>query len=147
MLGAIDKDLAAFFAVSETTINNWKTEHPEFLESIKGAKDAANAKVVRSLFERATGYSHPEDKVFSVMDKDGNPLIVPTIKHYPPDTAAAFIWLKNRDSENWRDKTVQEHTGKNGGPIETSDMTEREIARRIAFALAQGVQDPERKEE
>jgi hypothetical protein len=30
----------------------------------------------------------------------------------------------------------QEHTGKDGGPIETADMTEVEKARRLAFALA-----------
>ncbi len=29
-----------------------------------------------------------------------------------------------------------EHTGKDGGPIETRDMTDREIARRLAFVLA-----------
>lgn len=34
--------------------------------------------------------------------------------------------------------TKQELTGKNGGAIETSDMSERDLARRIAFALAKG---------
>jgi phage terminase small subunit len=33
-----------------------------------------------------------------------------------------------------------EHTGKDGGPIETADMTETELARRIAFALQKGAQ-------
>jgi hypothetical protein len=35
-------------------------------------------------------------------------MIVPTTKHYPPDTAAAIIWLKNRQPERWRDKIEQE---------------------------------------
>ncbi len=34
--------------------------------------------------------------------------------------------------------TKQELTGKDGGAIETADMSERELARRIAFALAKG---------
>ena len=34
--------------------------------------------------------------------------------------------------------TKQEITGKDGGAIETSDMSERELARRIAFALRKG---------
>jgi hypothetical protein len=34
--------------------------------------------------------------------------------------------------------TKQEITGKDGGAIETADMSERELARRIAFALAKG---------
>lgn len=38
LLGATDKDLAQFFEVTETTINNWKNDHPEFFESIKKGK-------------------------------------------------------------------------------------------------------------
>lgn len=33
-----------------------------------------------------------------------------------------------------------EHTGKDGGPIETADVTDQEAARRIAFTLAKAVQ-------
>ena len=93
LLGAIDRDLGSFFDVCEKTINTWKEEHPSFLQSIKEAKKEADAKVVRSLFERATGYEHPEDKIFN---NNGSELIVATTKHYAPDTAAAIFWLKNR---------------------------------------------------
>jgi len=34
-----------------------------------------------------------------------------------------------------------EHTGKDGKPIEVTDVSETELARRIAFALAQGVKE------
>src|SRR6476620_7619911 len=37
----------------------------------------------------------------------------------------------------WIEK--HEHTGKDGGPIETKDVSENEAARRIAFILAQGM--------
>ena len=30
--------------------------------------------------------------------------IVHYTEHFPPDTAAAFIWLKNRQPHRWRDK-------------------------------------------
>lgn len=33
-----------------------------------------------------------------------------------------------------------EHTGKDGGPIQTEDVSDQEAARRIAFALNKGVQ-------
>jgi phage terminase small subunit len=36
-----------------------------------------------------------------------------------------------------------EHTGKNGGPIETKDLTDNDIARRIAFALQKGLKAAE----
>lgn len=37
--------------------------------------------------------------------------------------------------------TKNELTGKNGGAIETSDISERELARRIAFTLAKGARN------
>lgn len=43
LLGATDKDLANFFDVTETTINNWKLDHHEFFESIKKGKEIADA--------------------------------------------------------------------------------------------------------
>ena len=107
LLKAIDKDLGDFFGVDESTINNWKRSHPEFLESIKRGKMVADAEVAKKLHERATGYEHPEEKIFC--NSDGKVTVVHTTKHYPPDTAAAFIWLKNR--AGWRDKQEHEHSG------------------------------------
>jgi hypothetical protein len=101
LLGATDRELADFFEVSEATVNTWKQRHPAFLDSIKEGRKAADAKVARSLFERACGYSHPEDKIFQY---EGAPVIVPTTKHYPPDTMAASLWLRNRRPDLWRDK-------------------------------------------
>ena len=37
-LGATDKELADFFDVTTTTINNWKVNFPEFLASLKMGK-------------------------------------------------------------------------------------------------------------
>jgi hypothetical protein len=105
LLGAIDKELADFFGVQEKTLNNWKHNHPEFLQSIKEGKEIADANVASRLYERAMGYSHPEDKIFN---DNGEPMIVPTTKHYPPDPTAAIFWLKNRRKEQWRDKQDME---------------------------------------
>ena len=35
LLGAIDKELAECFSVSVQTLNKWKKDYPEFLESLK----------------------------------------------------------------------------------------------------------------
>lgn len=110
-LGATDADLARFLEVSEATINTWKLEHPEFLESIKAGKAQADAEVASKLFHRATGYEHPEDDIRTVSMGDGagsEIVITPTVKHYPPDTTAAIFWLKNRRPDLWRDKVHQE---------------------------------------
>lgn len=101
LLGAIDEELAEFFEVSVTTIKNWKNSHPGFLSAIKKGKMVADSKVAERLYERAMGYSHPE---IHVSNYKGEIALTELTKHYPPDTVAAFIWLKNRQPEKWRDK-------------------------------------------
>lgn len=103
-LGATDKDLADLFGVCEATINNWKKDFPSFLESLKQSKADLDAKVERALFQRATGYSHPEQKVFN---NNGEPMLVDTEKHYPPDTGACVVWLANRQPEKWKKDPAQ----------------------------------------
>jgi hypothetical protein len=119
LLGATDKELAVFFGVSEATINNWKLDYPEFLESITEGKEKADAMVAERLFERAMGYTHPEEKIFN---NQGEIVRAKTVKHYPPDTKAATFWLKNRQKEKWSDRQKIEHTGADGGAIEYSDI-------------------------
>lgn len=118
-LGATDKELAEFFEVSEKTLNNWKKEHPNFLQSIKRGKIISDAEVADKLYQRAIGYEHKEDKIFQY---EGSPVIVPTKKIYAPDPTAAIFWLKNRQKDKWRDKQDLEHSGPNGGPIETKSQ-------------------------
>jgi hypothetical protein len=65
LLGATDKEMADFFGVSEVTFNAWKKNHPEFLKSLKKGKEIADANVASRLYERAMGYSHPEEKIFN----------------------------------------------------------------------------------
>lgn len=105
--GLTDSEIAEKVGVCERTINNWKKSHPEFLQSLKEGKVIADERVVRSLFERATGYSHPE---VHVSNFQGTITLTPLVKHYPPDTTAAIFWLKNRRPDEWRDKTEVDQT-------------------------------------
>lgn len=129
-LGATDEDLADFFQVSIRTINNWKSEHPQFLQSLKGGKDQADDRVERSLYQRAVGYTHDSTHFSSFQ---GSVTETPFRNHCPPDVTAQIFWLKNRKPELWRDRQSHELTGKDGGPIQTEEVSARdEVARRIA---------------
>ncbi len=100
-----DEEIAALFGVNEQTVKNWYKQYPEFLASVKRAKSIADDKVERSLFERGTGYSHPDVHI------TGKGKIIPIIKHYPPDPTSMIFWLKNRRPKDWREKTEVEHSG------------------------------------
>lgn len=100
-LGATDVELAEFFEVAASTVGKWKNDHPEFSESIKAGKILSDAEVADKLFHRALGYSHEAEKIMVVA---GQVERVPYVEHYPPDTAAAIFWLKNRQRGRWRDK-------------------------------------------
>ncbi|MCY1166639.1 hypothetical protein D9M73_65850 [compost metagenome] len=120
LLGATDKKLGDFFNVSEQTVNAWKLAHADFLESITRGKEGADAEIAQALFHRAKGYSHPEDDIKSVAlggNMGSEIVITPTIKHYPPDTQAASLWLRNRQPKLWRDKTEVTHANDKDNPL------------------------------
>jgi len=114
-LGATDAQLADFFRVSVSTVNLWKSQHPEFSESIKVPKAQADDRVEQSLYRRAMGYEHDETDIRVVA---GGIVETPIRKHYPPDTTAAIFWLKNRRPSEWREKVENVVTGADGGPVQ-----------------------------
>lgn len=120
LLGATDIELAAFFGISTGTLDAWKKRHSEFLSSIKSGKDIADAEVADRLYQRALGYSHKAVKIMAV---DKTVVREDYVEHYPPDTQAASLWLRNRQPKKWRDKQDIEHAGKDGGPIQTETTT------------------------
>lgn len=105
-LGATDREIAAFFEVAESTLYLWKHTHPEFSEALKVGKDAADNRVVQSLYRKAVGYTFDSEKIFQF---EGQVIRAPTVEHVPPSDTAAIFWLKNRRKDKWRDKQEVEH--------------------------------------
>ena len=106
LLGATDDALADFFSIAVSTLNKWKKDHPEFMESLKSGKQIADANVAQSLYNRALGYTTKETKIASFEGRITDALDVD--KHYPPDPTSAIFWLKNRQPALWRDKPAEE---------------------------------------
>lgn len=108
VLGATDEDLADFFEVSVRTIARWKSEHEDFCQALKVAKEEADNRVERSLYQRAVGYSFDSEKIFN--GKDGI-VRAATREHCPPDVTAQIFWLKNRRRQSWQEKQEVQHSG------------------------------------
>ncbi|MBO2009181.1 ArsR family transcriptional regulator [Hymenobacter negativus] len=73
--------------------------------------------VMMKLYQRATGYSHPAVKIMAVSQGKGEASIVEThdyTEHYPPDTAAAKLWMQL--VMGFSEKTQHEHSGEVANP-------------------------------
>ena len=106
-MGAKDSDLAEFFQVTETTINNWKEDYPEFFESIKKAKDEYDTNgVENALLNRARGMSRIVERYDSISGQ-----VIQLTEEVLPDPTSMIFWLKNRNKDRWRDKQDVEHSG------------------------------------
>ena len=122
LLGATDKEMAAFFDIAESTLYLWKKDIPEFSEAIKEGKEIADMEVAAGLNKRARGFEYIEEQAIKVKEveyENGKKVseierveIVPITRIEPPESRAASFWLKNRKSRVWRDKIEAEVTTK-----------------------------------
>lgn len=138
LLGATNERMCEFFDTSIASFDRWWHRHDEFRSAIIRGRQEADALMAQSLWHRGRGYSHEAVKIFMTeevtVDLESGmktskqvPVYVPYTEHYPPDTNAASLWLRNRQPQLWRDKQEIEHTVKNA-----SDRSDEELER-IAF--------------
>jgi|SRR5579859_6377045 len=108
LLMATDAEIADFFGITRETLYAWKAEFPAFSDAIKRGGIQADAEVASKLKWRALGYSHEAVKIFMPAGAK-EPIHAPYVEHYPPDTNAASLWLRNRQRGRWRDQQDHEH--------------------------------------
>jgi len=120
--GFTDAQLADFFEVHESTINEWKLKHKSFSESLK-AKRFSDDKVKQSLYQRC----FPTELV-EVKEESGTmgSKTVTTTKQVQGDTAAMIFWLKNRCPEEFRANPEVENKTviQNIMPVPTADSAD-----------------------
>lgn len=107
-------ELAVIMEVDRSTMDEWRERHPEFSGMVKLGQMEASDKVERALFERAVGFRHPTVKPMVVSGGQGMGSSIEMVnltEQYPPDTAAALAWLKNKRPAEWKDKQHVEHSG------------------------------------
>lgn len=107
--GMIDKDMAKFLGVAESTFHKWKNDHPEFAEALTKGKEEPDDKVEAALFRNAIGFA--EDEITQDRKPDpnnpGQEIVIRTHlnrRYIAPSVAAQIFWLKNRRPDRWKDK-------------------------------------------
>lgn len=113
ILGCVDSEIASNFNISAETLCRWKDKHPEFGQAIREGGEPADAAVADALRQRAMGYEWEEEVATKVkVSKDEEKVIITKVRRIvPPDTQAASLFLRNRQSKKWRDKVEVEHSG------------------------------------
>ena len=133
-LGATDQELADFFEVEVRTIYRWRNDHDEFCHATKAGKEMADDRVERSLYQKAVGYEQDEVKIFMPAGALA-PVYAPFRAKIAPDTTAAIFWLKNRRSQDWRDRQQIEHSGSVASVVIEAEMNPMEAAEAYRKAL------------
>lgn len=108
--GATVSEIAAGLGIGRQTFYDWRGAHKEFADATQLGKEAADERVEDALYHRALGYSHAAVKIFMPAGAS-EPVYAEYVEHFPPDTAAASLWLRNRKPDKWRDKQDVEHSG------------------------------------
>ena len=108
-LGFTVEEIADFWNVSSRSLYRWLNKYPEFCHTLKIAKQEADKRIEKKLFQRAEGYEYIEE----THEKRGVGLILTkkVVKQMAPDTTAQIFWLKNRQPDKWRDKKDLDHSG------------------------------------
>jgi hypothetical protein len=101
LLGGTNEDLAAFFEVARSTIEEWLRVHPEFAEAVRKGRDMIDMVVADKLLSRVMGYTHEGKKY--VLHR-GEEKEVRHVVHYPPDVQACIFWLRNRRRKHWLER-------------------------------------------
>ena len=116
--GLTEEQIAKNMGVSRSTLSDYKVKYPDILRAIKNSKEVADREVENALFNKATGYTVKLKKPMKVRhveydEQTGRKIAeyerieyIEEEVHVPADTTAQIFWLKNRKSNEWRDKVA-----------------------------------------
>lgn len=104
--GLTDEQIAHNMGCSYSTFRVWLGHYSALSAALQQGKAPVDLEVENALLKRALGFEYVETttEIHDMPDGTQRKHIKKTTKMVVPDTAAAFIWLKNRRPDKWRDK-------------------------------------------
>ena len=126
--GLIDKQIADFFGIDESTLYNWKREYLEFFQAVEEGKQPQLKEIEEAAYKAALWNQIEEETIY--YDKEGNETGKKIIKKpLPPNSKIACLMLMSRFGDKYKMKTEQT----NIDPLKkkVQDMTPEEREARI----------------
>lgn len=124
--GLTDEQLSEKIGVSRSTLNEWKKRYPDISDTLKKNKEIVDYEVENALLKRALGYSYKEITKEMVLNKVNNQYEMRVTKEVTkeilPDTTAQIFWLKNRQTNKWRDKVEKDDSTKDDKVVIVNDL-------------------------
>jgi hypothetical protein len=105
--GMLDAEICRSVGLGRSSFYAYQTEHPDFSDSLKGAKSRVDDTVEAAMLRRALGYETTETEGEPITDAEGRQTIrITKVKrvHVEPNVTAQIFWLKNRRPKAWRDQ-------------------------------------------
>lgn len=137
-------EMCRMVRIGTSTYFEWVNRYQEFSDGIKKAEEARTESLAmeaeRSLKKMVTGYTAEETKIVSVgtgkYDVNGKEIAkvreqTTTKKPIPPNTAAIIFTLCNAQPDKWKNRQLNEVTGKDGKDL-FGKLTDEELDAKIA---------------
>lgn len=121
--GLTEDQIAANMGISRSTLNKWKQEYSDILDTLKKGKEVVDRQVENALLKRALGYTYDE------ITKEGGVETKRVTKEVIPDTTAQIFWLKNRMPHKYRDRKDVAIEGEVNNPFK--DLSTDELKKLI----------------
>lgn len=96
------KDFCEFLELDPLRFNIWCKNYPSYRKAVWAWRDVATNEIEVAMAKRAIGFKKTTRR--DVVTKTGQVETLINETYYPPDTAAAQFWLKNRAPNDWQDK-------------------------------------------
>lgn len=116
LLGLSQRQISKAIDITERTLSGWLETIPEVSKAMEQGGKVADSMVASALFERAIGFSIPEEKIIVVGGQIHRETVM---KYYPASVDAARVWLSKRMGDArggiWGDGSNRGGAGQSGG--------------------------------
>jgi len=140
--GATDSEIEQICLLPPGTLGKWRKLYPSLDAALAEGRSKPDGDVLYAMYRTAVGYEFEEEQAVGGRD----PTVLTVKKKALGQFPAQRYWLENRRKEEWKTRSHNEHTGKDGGAIGVKVEDRNSIIDSI-LALVTPKPDPEPKKQ